>query len=172
MALIGLATALTCILAPISLPLPFSPIPFSLGLLAIFLNTFILGAYSGLLSCILYILTGFVGLPVFSGFTGGAGILLGVTGGYIIGYLFIPLCALPITGNHLVGNHLLPRVLIGLVLCYLCGTLWMSYQSGLSYENAFLLGVLPYIPADIIKLLFAYSLSNTLRKRLRQARLI
>ena len=86
MALIGLMTAVICVLAPFSLNLPFSPVPISLGTLAIYFVISVLGMKSGTLSVVLYILLGLVGLPVFANFTGGAGKLFGPSGGYIIGY--------------------------------------------------------------------------------------
>ena len=87
--LIGLFTAFLCILGPIAIILPFSPVPLSLGTLGVLLACLLLGTKNGLLCTILYLILGFVGLPVFTSFTGGAGKLLGPTGGYLLGYLLL-----------------------------------------------------------------------------------
>ena len=83
--LIGLMTAITCILAPLSIPI--GPVPISLTNFAIYLSLYLLDWKKGTISYILYLLLGLVGLPVFSGFTGGIGKLAGPTGGYIIGFI-------------------------------------------------------------------------------------
>lgn len=167
---VGLITAVICILSPWAIILPFSPVPITLGLFAVFLSTCIIKAPLNLLCCFLYLLLGIVGLPVFSGFTGGLGILAGPTGGYLLGYLLIPLCTLPFNNlkNHSI-RPVLPGLLIGLILCYSCGTLWLSIQSGLNIREAFLFGTLPYIPFDIIKLVLAYFSAKSIRKRLIRA---
>lgn len=165
----GLSTAITCILGPIAVVLPFSPVPVSFGLLAVFLSTCLLTAKLGLFTCLIYLLLGFIGLPVFSGFQGGAGVLLGPTGGYLLGYLFIPLCALPFYSKNNPLKRLLPGMLIGLILCYVCGTLWLMHQTGIRLGEAVLIGTLPYIPLDIIKLCIAYVTAKAVRKRLRKA---
>ena len=91
LALTGLMSAVICILGPISMNIPISPVPVSLGLLAIYFVLSVLGMKLGTLSVAIYILLGLVGLPVFTGFTGGPGKLFGPTGGYIVGYIFMAL---------------------------------------------------------------------------------
>ena len=77
MTIIALMTAVTCILGPLSIPLPFSPVPISFTNLAIYFSVFVLGTYSATVSYLVYLLMGMVGLPVFSGFSGGFGKLAG-----------------------------------------------------------------------------------------------
>ena len=86
---VALMAALISVLGPIAVPLPFTPVPISLGILAVYISSYLLGAKTGTLSVIIYILVGLVGLPVFSGYTGGAAKLAGPTGGYIIGFIFV-----------------------------------------------------------------------------------
>lgn len=86
---IAIFTALLCILAPMSIPI--GPVPISLTTLVIYLSLYILGMKKGTISFLIYLLLGLVGLPVFSGYSGGPAKLLGPTGGYIIGFLFIAL---------------------------------------------------------------------------------
>ena len=168
LALVGLAGAITCILGPIALP--SSPVPFSLGLFGIFLGTGLLGPYLGTISCLVYILLGLIGLPVFSGFTGGIGVVLGPTGGYLLGYLLIPLVSGLFTLRQKGSRFLLLSGMIaGLLLCYITGTLWLGYHLELDFQSALLIGVLPYIPADLLKLSLAWFLSSAIRKRLNKA---
>lgn len=87
MTLIGLMSALMCVAGPLSVPLPFTPIPISLTNLVIYLTAFVLGCKSGTVSYVIYLLLGTAGLPVFSGFTGGLSKLAGPTGGYLIGFV-------------------------------------------------------------------------------------
>ena len=80
LALIGLMAAITCIMGPFSIPLPFNLVPISLTNLVIYFTMYILGMKKGTISYCIYLLIGLVGLPVFSAFTGGPGKLLGPTG--------------------------------------------------------------------------------------------
>ena len=81
----ALMTAVTCILAPLSIPI--GPVPISLTNLAIYISLYLLGWKRGTISYLIYLLIGLVGIPVFSGFTGGPAKLAGPTGGYIIGFI-------------------------------------------------------------------------------------
>ena len=85
LAVIGVMTAVTCVLAPFSLPI--GPVPISLTNLAIYFSLYVLGTKFGCISYVIYLLIGFIGVPVFSGFTNGPGKLLGPTGGYLIGFI-------------------------------------------------------------------------------------
>ncbi len=170
MAMVGLMTALICILAPFSLSIPISPVPISLATMAIYFAIVVLGMKLGSLSVTLYLLLGLAGLPVFSGFSGGAGKLFGPTGGYLIGYLFMAfICGFFI--DHWRSN--IPVTLLGMLLgttvCYLFGTAWLAYQLSLPFYRALMLGVIPYIPGDLIKLTGSMLLGYHLRKRLVQA---
>ena len=91
LALVGLMTAVICVLGPLALNIPVSPVPISLGTLAIYFVVSVLGMKLGTISVIIYILLGLAGVPIFAGFTSGPGKLFGPTGGYIIGYIFMAL---------------------------------------------------------------------------------
>lgn len=170
MTLTGLMTALLCLLAPISIQLPFSPIPLSLATFVIYFVIIILGQKRSFLSVLLYLLLGFAGLPVFSSFTGGVGKLLGPTGGYLIGYLFLPLiCGFFVDKWK---GRLLPcllGLLLGTLVCYLFGTIWLCIQAKLSFFAAFSSAVLPFLPFDFVKFCLSYSLGCQVRKRLKRA---
>lgn len=166
-------TAVICILAPFSLNIPISPVPISLGTLAIYFVISVLGMKQGTISVVIYILLGLVGVPVFSNFTGGAGKLFGPTGGYIVGYLFMALiCGFFIDKW---SKNILMSVLgmiLGTAVCYLFGTVWLAYQASMSFSAALAAAVLPFIPGDLIKLAIAMIIGFQVRKRLISAGLI
>ncbi len=173
MALIGMMTAVLCIIAPFSLAIPVSPVPISLGILAIYFVITVLGMKRGTISVILYILLGLAGLPVFTNFTGGPGKLFGPTGGYIVGYIFMaPICGffLDKWKNNIPLNIL--GMILGTAACYLFGTIWLQYQLSLTFPAALMTGVVPYIPFDLLKLALAMPLGWKLRKRLERAGLL
>ena len=87
---IALFSGILCIVAPFTIPVPMSPVPLSLATFVVYLAGALLGAKQGTAGVLVYLLLGAVGLPVFSGFSGGIGVLFGPTGGYLMGYL---LCA-------------------------------------------------------------------------------
>lgn len=173
LALTGLMTAVLCILGPLSLNIPISPVPISLGFLGIYFICSVLGMKLGTLSVIVYILLGLAGLPVFTGFTGGPGKLFGPTGGYIIGYTFMALlCGLGVDKGK---GRLLPTLagmILGSAVGYLFGTVWLARQQSIGFVQALFLGVIPYIPVDIVKLAIGVAVGSRLRRRLLQAGLL
>ena len=86
-------SAVIMILSPFSITIPISPVPISLSTLTIYLASYILGSKYAAISTMLYVLLGIIGLPVFTGFTGGVAKVLGPTGGYIISYVFLAIIA-------------------------------------------------------------------------------
>ena len=173
LSIIALMTAFMCILGPFSIPIPFSPVPISFTMIAIFLALYLLGMKKGVVSLFLYLLIGLIGLPVFSRFKGGPGKLLGPTGGYLIGFVFMAV----ISGFFIdkwFTNKLM--CLIGMVLvtivCYLFGTFWLAYQGSMSFQAALAAGVLPYIPFDLIKIIIALLLGPLIHTQLKRANLI
>ncbi len=171
--LAGLMTAVFCLLGPLSLNIPISPVPISLGMLAIYFVTSVLGMKLGTFSVLAYILLGLAGLPVFTGFTGGAGKLLGPTGGYIIGYIFMALiCGFFVDkwGNRLIMEIL--GMVLGTAVCYLFGTVWLAYLASYTFYQALAAGVLPYIPLDAVKLAIALLVGRQIRARILKAGLL
>lgn len=171
--LVGLMTAVLCILGPLALNIPFSPVPVSLGFLAVYFVSFVLGMKLGVLSIAAYIFLGLAGLPVFTNFMGGPGKLFGPTGGYIIGYIFMALIC-GFTAEKW-GYKIIPcflGMIFGTVIGYLFGTLWLAYQQSLTFVQALFAGVIPYIPFDLVKLVIAMAVGSQLRKRLLQAGLL
>ncbi len=172
----ALATALLCALAPLALPLPMTPVPLSLTNLLLLLAVYLLPWRWAELSCLAYLLLGAAGLPVFSGFAGGLGKLAGPTGGYLAGFLLqIPVSGLFLERFRFQKNPLLRRCLhalglsLGILACYLLGTLWLAFQLKLSFGAALLLGVVPYLPGDAVKIAAAVFLGPALNRTLRRA---
>ena len=162
----ALFTALMCLCAWISLPLGDAVI--TLQTFSLFLTLMLLGGKLGSLVCLVYLLLGGVGLPVFSGFRGGFGMLLGTTGGYLWGFLLCALVYWLITG--LFGSRFrLVACLAGLLLCYALGTAWfywvyLQVGSSLSIGFVVLKCVIPYILPDLLKLFLALALSKKLKR--------
>lgn len=161
----ALMTAVTCILGPLAIPI--GPVPVSLTPLAVFLSVYILGTKRGTIAYLLYLLIGAVGVPVFSGFTGGIGKLAGPTGGYLVGFILMAL----------IGGWFIFRfynkvafqflgMFLGLVVCYAFGTVWLSYSAGMPFDAALAAGVYPFIPFDLVKIAIAIFLGRTVRRRL------
>ena len=122
MALIAVMAAITCILGPLSIPIPISPVPISLTNLAIYLTVCLLGWKFGTISYLIYLLIGIAGLPVFSGFSSGFAKLLGPTGGYLIG--FIPMAIICGFAFEKFSNRGMQIVslAIGTIVAYIFGT--------------------------------------------------
>lgn len=164
----GLMTAVTCILAPFSLPI--GPVPVSLTNLAIYFSLYILGAKKGTISYLVYLLIGLIGVPVFSGFTSGPEKLLGPTGGYLIG--FIPMAVIAgIFIDRFISNRklCLAGMFLGTVVCYLMGTLWLAFQANIDFKAALFAGVIPFIPGDLLKMILAMITGPQIRSQLIRA---
>lgn len=165
---IALMTAVTCILGPLSIPIGSVPISFTN--LAIYFSVYLIGAKYGTISYILYLFIGFVGVPVFSGFTAGAGKLMGPTGGYLIGFIFLT----AISGwfiERFHGRRVTSAIgmVLGTAVCYLFGTIWLCFQSNLSLEAGLMVGVIPFIPGDLIKIMVATAIGPVILKQLQRA---
>ncbi|WMJ84863.1 biotin transporter BioY [Oscillospiraceae bacterium LTW-04] len=165
----GLMTAIMCALGPLSIPLP-GLVPISLGTLVIYFYPYLLGTRRAALCCLIYILLGTVGLPVFSGYSGGLPKLLGPTGGYMLGYFFIILFE-GLAIKRFPNNRLIHAsgIILGTVCCYLIGTLWLSHLLGLTFTKGLAAGVIPFIPGDIGKATAALLIAPVLRTRLQTA---
>lgn len=173
LALIALFTGLMAICAWISVPVPVPFVQFTMQTFAIFAAMLTLGGKRGTYAVIAYLLLGAVGVPVFSNFRGGLGVLLGTTGGYILGFFFTALLYWLITAN--LGESLPVKIaagVAGMVICYVFGTAWylilyamtgspMGLMTALGYC------VFPFIIPDMIKLAIAVLLSQRMRKYVR-----
>jgi len=170
--LIALFTALIAVLAQIAVPLPFSPVPVTGQLIAVFLAGTLLGGKGAFLAVLAYLLLGAAGAPVFSMGRGGIFILLGPTGGYLWG--FLP--AAFVSGSLQKGTPGLTRtaaaMALGLGCAYLPGTLQLSLIMGYSAGQAFLAGVVPFIPVELIKVALAAALGTRIKRSLHRSGLL
>lgn len=167
MVYIALFACLMAICSWISIP---GEVPFTLQTMGVFLAIGLLGGKRGTLAVLVYILMGVIGLPVFSGFSGGIGKLVGVTGGYIVGFLASALVMWAM--EALLGKKkwvLALSMVIGLLVCYAFGTAWFMVLYTNS-KGAITLGavlgmcVIPYIIPDVIKIAVALLLTNILKR--------
>lgn len=166
----ALMTALIAVCSLVAIPV--GAVPVTLQTFAVFVAIGICGCKKGMVAVLLYILLGIVGLPVFSGFQSGIGVLAGPTGGYISGFLLSALVSGFIaekTGRKI--GFMILSFSAGLVICYLSGLLWYIYVfSGgkADFTSAFSLCVLPYIIPDCIKIILAAVVSKTVGERLKK----
>lgn len=166
--LCSLFAALIAVCSWISIP---ATIPFTLQTFGVFVTVGILGGRKGLITVLLYIIMGLIGLPVFSNFTGGFAILAGNTGGYIIGFLGI--AGVMWLFENLFGKNLwslASSMVLGLLVCYAFGTAWFMVAYARSAGAVGLATVLswcvfPFIVPDLLKI----SLAIVLVKRLKPA---
>ena len=172
----ALMTAILCVLAPITIPI--GPVPISLSMLVLVISIYLLGTKWAMISCIVYLVIGMIGLPVFSGFSGGFAKLAGPTGGYLIGYLFLILIGglfISFSEKRFEKKKSIPLAFVGLVIgtlvLYAFGTVWFMILMDADLAYALTVCVLPFIPFDIVKLILGIILGRTIRARLSRASL-
>lgn len=162
----GMMTALMAVCAWITIPFT---IPFTLQTFGVFITLRLLGGRKGTAVIALYILLGIAGVPVFSGFGAGIGVLAGPTGGYIAGFLLTGLlymAAKPLRNTRWKENTVLAA---GLMVCYLFGTVWFCIVKGnagnpMGFLQAVSVCVLPYLIPDGLKLLLADQIAARVKK--------
>ena len=157
----SLFTVIIALCSYITIP---TVIPFTLQTLGVFIALELLGGKKGTFSILLYILLGAIGVPVFSGFRGGIGVLLSNTGGYIVGFVLLALIYWLFTS--LLGQRLYARIIgmiLGLVACYLFGTVWFLFAySDIKNMSEMIpvlqICILPFIIPDIAKMFLSLGL--------------
>lgn len=183
-ALTGMFTALLAVLSQIQIPMP-SGMPLTLQTYAVALIGFMLGSRYGAWTIGIYILAGAVGLPVFTGFQGGLGKIVGTTGGFIWGFLFLAAgCGTALQERTAKANNIkirreksiaaetrrrIRRILcpaLGLLLCHGLGTVQFALVMDMELRRAFLLASAPYLIKDILSVTVAYVTMKALRKRM------
>jgi biotin transport system substrate-specific component len=164
---IALFAAILCIVAPFSIPI--GDVPISLTNLIIYFSVYLIGWKRGTASYIIYMLLGAVGLPVFSGHTGGIAKLVGPTGGYIIGFILMAIISGIVIEKF---NNIAVRalgMLAGLIVTYLFGTVWLAIGLGRGFTEALAIGVLPFIVVDIAKIVVVALVGQPVRNRINVA---
>ena len=151
----------------ISIP---AQVPFTLQTFGVFMAVGVLGGKRGTMAVLVYVLLGAVGVPVFAGFSGGIGALLGNSGGYIIGFIFSALVMWAF--EKFLGRKPVVQIIsmiVGLIVCYAFGTAWFMVAYTRSTGAVGLMAVLgwcvfPFIIPDLIKIVVALGLTKSLKK--------
>jgi len=179
---IGVAAAIICIFAPMSVQI--GPIPITLATFAIYFTAATLGAYRGTIAVSIYILLGAIGLPVFSNYSGGLQKIAGATGGYIIGYIPLALIVglladkIQIAYKKEDGKFNFKSILavakypvgmiLGTAVLYVFGTAWYCFVSGNTLAVALTYCVIPFLGVDLIKIVAASVLVTAIVPALRR----
>lgn len=172
MASVALFSALTAIGSFIRIPLPFSPVPITMQTLFTYMAGAILGGCSGALSQLMYILIGISGLPIFAGGNAGLLVLIGPTGGYLVGF---------VAGTFVIGKMieakknpgllwLLTCMVIGTTIIYTSGIIQLMNWMKIDLYKAVIIGATPFIAGDLIKILVAAYVTHRIKKTLPFAR--
>ncbi|HHV24898.1 MAG TPA: biotin transporter BioY [Methanosarcina sp.] len=162
----SLFAALTAAGAYIQVPIPFSPVPVTLQVFFVLLAGSMLKSKWGSLSMIVYTLLGIAGLPVFAGGSSGMGVLLGPTGGYIIGFILAAYTIGKLSEkaentdkSSLFINSL--NMSAGILVFYACGFVQLIFVADVGPGTALALGVIPFLPGEIIKAAVAAYIAST-----------
>ena len=162
MVMTALGAAIISALSPISIPLG-NFVPISLATLGVMLCGAVLGKKMGTMSTLIYLILGCIGMPVFAGYSSGAHVLLGPTGGYLVGYL--PLAYL--TGLFTEKENktmLVAGMLIGTAVLYALGTVWFMYVTKMDLMASLGLCVIPFLFGDALKMIVVYILRDALKR--------
>jgi len=167
----ALFTALIAACAQISIPLP-TGVPITLQTFAIMLAGIILGAKRGTIATLVYVLLAIVGTPVLANFTGGAGIVFGITGGFILSFPIMPLTIglFNKAGEDKSNKLLLPvGTVLAVIVNYICGMSYFSIFTSSSLVVAFSACVLPFILGDTAKVFIAIAIGKKVKIILNKA---
>lgn len=170
-AYVGIFVALITVCSWISIPLA---VPVTLQTMAVCITAGLLGTKKGLLAVVVYILLGLIGVPVYAEFSSGVGVLLGITGGYLVGFIFTAL----IVGImvKLLGKKVwvyAVSMFLGIAACYAFGTAWFVVYNNHNSADATTIGaalsmcVVPFIIPDLVKIAVATLLCKRLAKHVK-----
>lgn len=165
----ALFAAIICVVSPFIILLPFSPVPLSLATFAIYIAAASMNWKTGTLAVALYLLIGMIGLPVFSGFTGGVQKLVGPTGGFLIGYIPCAFIIGRIIDKFERKTWLYPvSMVLGTSVLYACGTVWFIISMKYTLAAALMACVVPFLIGDAVKIILASVIAPVLRKVLKK----
>lgn len=171
MVMMALFAAVTCVLAPLAVPI--GPVPISLTNLVIYISLYVLGWKQGTITYIVYLLLGLAGLPVFSGFEGGIGKFAGPTGGHLAGFILMSvICGIFIekwngtTPLHITLNMV--GMILGTAAAYAFGTAWFCISTGTGVMAALTVCVFPFIIGDLIKMVVAAAVGPVTGRQIRK----
>jgi len=152
----------------IRIPLPFSPVPITLQTLVVFLCAGLLKEKLATLTTSVYLILGMLGLPVFSLNPCGIFYLFGPTGGYLLGFVLASFLVGKLISLFKERNFLLLFLFMlwGELVILSCGTFWLKFVLNLTFKKAFLLGAIPFLPFDLLKILIAVKIFLKLEPRI------
>ena len=165
---VALFSALTAIGAFIHVPLPFSLVPITLQTLFTYMAGALLGGYLGALSQLIYVLIGIAGLPIFAGGNASLSVLVGPTGGYLVGF---------IAGSFVIGKMteakknnsllwLLTCMIVGTSIIYALGVIQLMNWMKIDLDKAVIVGVAPFVAGDVLKMSMAAYTAHRIRRML------
>lgn len=153
----------------VRIPLPFTPVPLTLQTLFVLLSGTFLGNHLGAIAQISYVILGISGLPIFAGAGSGLNYLLGPTGGYLFGFVLAAFFVGKFI-KHAKDNlfSVLSVLFIGDLIILICGILWLKFLLGYPSVKLLYIGLIPFIPGDLLKAVFVASLYLKLKTRLKE----
>lgn len=169
----GLSVALLAVSAMISVPL--GPVPFTLQTAILVLIVCIMTPGEAAATVGAYLVLGAIGLPIFSGFRGGFGVIAGPTGGFLVGFFIGAVIAVAVRqlivrkGNGSKGRMLAGDIVAALLLeagSYVCGIAWLMISAHMDFAAACMVGLVPFIIPDIVKVVAAIAIARPVRKAL------
>ncbi|NLB73307.1 MAG: biotin transporter BioY [Firmicutes bacterium] len=167
---VAMFTALMCVLAYVFLQLPISPVAISAQTFGVMLAGLVLEPNLAALSQALYVLLGALGLPVFAGGASGIGILIGPKGGYLWGFIVGAYVTAAMIQKSEKNGKPIPLLMLafasligGVIVVYAIGVLQLAVVAELPFRTAFAVGVLPFIPGDLAKVITASLIARRLR---------
>ena len=170
MVLTGMLTAVLAVLSIIQIPMP-SGVPITLQTFAVALCGYVLGKKKGTLATVLYVVIGTIGIPVFAGMTGGFSCLIGPTGGFIYGFIFLAF----FSGAGMKNKNKVISVafgVVGLAICHLLGALQFSIVTSTGFGASIMLVSVPYLLKDVLSVIGAMVVAIAVRKGLAGANLL
>ncbi len=169
---VALFAAVISVLSILSIPTPWG-VPFTLQTFAIALCGFVLGKKYGAAATVVYVLLGLVGVPVYAGMSAGPAVLIGPTGGYIIGFIFMAFfCGLAYDFFMKKKLLFILFAVVGLACCHALGIVQLKLYYKMTWAGAAMAGTVPYIAKDMISVAIAFLLAIAVRRGLRAADLL
>lgn len=151
------------------LSIPIGPVPINLQTLFVLLAGLLLGRRWGAAGIGVYLLAGALGLPVFAGGTGGIGIIIGPTGGYLVGF-FLAVYVIGLI-SEIKRSHVLDltAMIAGTLIIYVCGVAWLMVVTHMNLVKGLAAGLFPFLPGDGLKIAAAFFLARTIRPIMNKA---
>lgn len=167
MVICALFASLTAALSQIAIPIPFTTVPLTMQVFAVALTGVVLGHKKAIISILIYMLMGIVGIPVFAHFNGGLHVIVGYTGGFILAFPLMVTVIGYVSEKSKKYIYIFMSMIVALIIAYLLGCIQYSFLAGVGFKEAFVLCVLPFIPVDLIKVVLATTVGINIKKKLK-----